>query len=122
MTAPTSTHAQLILPWPPSVNAYWRHWQGRTLISKAGRAYRSLAVAEAQMQRVRMGDAPLLVTITAYRPDERRRDADNLLKAPLDALTHAGVIGDDSQIVRLTIDKRPLDRERPRLEITLEAA
>ena len=43
------------------------------------------------------------VTIEAYRPDKRRRDLDNLLKAPLDALTHAGVYQDDELIVDLRI-------------------
>jgi crossover junction endodeoxyribonuclease RusA len=33
----------------------------------------------------------------------RRRDLDNLLKAPLDALTHAGVYVDDHLIVDLRI-------------------
>ena len=36
---------ELTLPWPPSVNGYWRHpttgkLAGRHLISEAGRAYR----------------------------------------------------------------------------------
>jgi crossover junction endodeoxyribonuclease RusA len=43
------------------------------------------------------------MTIEAWRPDERKRDLDNLLKAPLDALTHAGVYLDDHLIVHLTI-------------------
>lgn len=45
----------------------------------------------------------LKVTITAYRPDNRRRDLDNLLKAVLDALTHAGVYEDDHLICDLRI-------------------
>lgn len=55
-------------------------------------------------------------------PDNRRRDAVNLLKAPLDALAHAGVYEDDSQIVELSIRRAGLDRANPRLEITLEVA
>ena len=36
-------------------------------------------------------------------PDRRRRDIDNLTKVPLDALTHAAVWEDDSQIDELYI-------------------
>jgi crossover junction endodeoxyribonuclease RusA len=46
---------------------------------------------------------PLRVVIEAWRPDKRRRDLDNLLKATLDGLAHAGVYEDDSQIVDLRI-------------------
>jgi crossover junction endodeoxyribonuclease RusA len=53
------------------------------------------------------GHAPLLghlvVTLTAFPPDKRRRDLDNLPKVVLDSLTKAGVWKDDSQIQRLTI-------------------
>ena len=31
----------LTLPFPPSTNRLWRHWQGRTLISREGRVYRA---------------------------------------------------------------------------------
>lgn len=30
----------LALPWPPSVNHYWRMWRGRMLVSREGRTYR----------------------------------------------------------------------------------
>jgi crossover junction endodeoxyribonuclease RusA len=38
------------------------------------------------------------VEIIAAMPDRRRRDLDNIQKAILDALTHAGVWEDDSQV------------------------
>jgi crossover junction endodeoxyribonuclease RusA len=43
------------------------------------------------------------VEIEAFRPDKRRRDLDNLLKATLDACTAAGVWQDDCNIVDLRI-------------------
>jgi crossover junction endodeoxyribonuclease RusA len=43
------------------------------------------------------------VEIQAFRPDRRRRDLDNLLKAILDSLTHAGVMQDDALIEDLRI-------------------
>jgi len=38
-------------------------------------------------------------------PDRRKRDLDNLLKCPLDALHHAKIICDDSQIDKITISR-----------------
>ena len=35
----------LTMPWPPSVNKYWRTFQGRMIISAEGRSYRK-AVAD----------------------------------------------------------------------------
>lgn len=114
---------ELRLPWPPSVNTYWRHvpWgRGvRSLISRRGRQYRgevASAVVEAfasgrpaVMRRAQSG-ARLSVAIQAYPPDRRSRDLDNLPKAVLDALGHAGVYGDDSQIDRLEIERRGVAR------------
>lgn len=100
---------EFILPWPPTINTYWRTWQGQTLLSKKGREYRG-AVARA-VQNLSLGDAyekPLAVHIEAWMPDKRVRDLDNLLKAPLDALTRAGFWVDDSQIADLRITRAPL--------------
>lgn len=48
---------------------------------------------------------PLIVHIDIFPPDKRRRDLDNCLKSLLDALQHGGAYLDDSQIVRLSIEK-----------------
>lgn len=92
------------LPWPPSVNRYWRNIGTRAIISKAGREYRQAVQAVVLLAGVRpfmLGE--LSVEISAYPPDARRRDLDNVLKAPLDALGLCGVYEDDSQIARLLI-------------------
>ena len=95
---------RLELPWPPSVNVYWRHWQGRMVISTAGRQYAKAVADQVRMQGgVRRFEGKLKVVIQAYRPDNRKRDLDNLLKATLDALTKAGVWADDGLIVDLRI-------------------
>ena len=108
----------IVLPWPPSVNRYWRTFRGRMLISADGRTYRQHAVAAA-VGGAKLGAAKVCVSIQAWVPDNRRRDVDNLLKAPLDALCHAGIYDDDSQIVELCIKRAGLDRANPRLEITV---
>jgi crossover junction endodeoxyribonuclease RusA len=43
--------------------------------------------------------------VEAFPPDARRRGLDNLLKAPLDGLQHAGVVVDDSQFDALSIKR-----------------
>lgn len=102
----------LNLPFPPSVNHYWRRVGSKTLISRDGRAYRKDVVASTVEQ---LGlakethvspEARLRVLITAYPPDRRRRDLDNLCKSLLDALAHAKVYGDDSQIDELVVRRQ----------------
>lgn len=98
----------LQLPWPPSVNRYWRSVKGRVLISRDGREYRVDVQQHVRAQLPSLGtpeNGRLEVVITAYPPDRRRRDLDNMLKATLDALQHAGVIADDGDIDRLAITR-----------------
>lgn len=90
------------LPWPPSVNRYYRHVGPRVLISREGRKYRMMVVS-------RLGGSPKLagklkLSGDFYPPDARRRDLDNLLKCLFDALVHAGVMEDDSQIKRIEVE------------------
>jgi crossover junction endodeoxyribonuclease RusA len=76
------------------------------LISKRGREYREQVIA-----LVWPGEpltTRLAVEMLLYPPDRRRRDIDNTAKALLDALQHAGVYTDDSQIDRLVIERGPL--------------
>ena len=95
---------EITLPWPPSVNTYWRTFDGRMIISQRGREYRKAVQEQMLVQRMQKHfDCIVRVTIEAHRPDKRRRDLDNLLKATLDSLTYAGVIEDDSQIHDLRI-------------------
>lgn len=94
----------LTLPWPPSVNTYWRTFRGRMIISAKGREYRKAVADQVLIQRcAKRYEKKLRVIIEAWRPDNRKRDLDNLLKAVLDSLTHAGVWSDDGNIVDLRI-------------------
>lgn len=79
-------------------------WQNRILISEAGRKYRAAVAEQILVQRMAKHiSIKVNVEIEAWRPDNRKRDLDNLLKAVLDALKHAGVYEDDSLIVDLRI-------------------
>jgi len=96
------------LPFPPSQNHYWRRVGSRMLISRAGRAFRETVCALLAIRQVTRLTGSLLVEIEAFPPDARRRDLDNLQKALLDALQHGGAYQDDSQIDRLTIQRREI--------------
>lgn len=110
----------LRLPWPPSVNRYWRHVNGRVLVSREGRAYRDevcLIARGCGADKGLAGDLSLEALL--YPPDNRRRDIDNLGKALLDALQAAGVYGDDNQIAELRLARREV-RKGGLVEVRIE--
>jgi crossover junction endodeoxyribonuclease RusA len=96
---------ELELPFPPSVNHLYRRVGFRTLISREGRRFRKTVCARLAALGVRRLKGPLRIEIEVYPPDRRRRDIDNVQKALLDALQHGGLYDDDSQIVKLDIEK-----------------
>lgn len=95
----------ITLPWPPSINHYWRMWRGRMLISRTGRAYREQVGAILRAARVTPQPGRLAVHVELYPPDKRKRDVDNTFKAIGDSLQHGGAFQDDSQIVWLLLEK-----------------
>jgi crossover junction endodeoxyribonuclease RusA len=93
------------LPYPPSVNHYWRMVGRRMVVSREGRRFRERVAATLAALGVRPLDGPLAVEIELYPPDRRRRDVDNTQKALLDALEKGRAYHDDSQIVDLRTRK-----------------
>jgi len=95
----------LHLPWPPTVNSYYkitRH--GQRYLDKKVRAFRDV-VAESvheQMPGIIL-DESLFMEVYLFPPDRRKRDLDNYMKGLLDALTNAGMWDDDSLIDQLHI-------------------
>ena len=99
----------LLLPYPPSINHYWRNVRGRTLISREGRTFRRnvCALLAGGGPRKPPAGGRIALSMDAFPPDRRRRDLDNIQKPMLDALEHAGVYEDDSQIDLLITRRRP---------------
>lgn len=117
---------KLVLPFPPSVNSYWRApnkgpLAGRHMVSADGRKYQSNAAA-AVVEQLRRLPKPttdhVFVAITFFPPDRLRRDLDNYLKALFDSLTHARVWEDDSQVKKMVVEWGPVIK-KGKVEITI---
>jgi crossover junction endodeoxyribonuclease RusA len=95
------------LPWPPSMNTYWRRGNNVTYLTKKARQFREevcdfIYHQEAQ-ERTLLGRLAIHLELTL--PDKRKRDIDNHIKAAVDALKHAGVFEDDEQIDDLRVTR-----------------
>lgn len=105
------TARYLELPYPPSINHYWRRVGFKTLISKRGREYRKAVAKILADEGFEEISSPVELKITLLMPDRRKRDIDNVLKALLDSLQtdssgkHGGALKDDNQVVKLSIEK-----------------
>ena len=77
----------------------------RWLISKKGREYRKTVELLCTKMHISKITQKIEMTITAYLPDKRKRDLDNLLKALWDSMEHGGVYEDDSLVHILHIEK-----------------
>lgn len=97
----------LTLPIPPTINHYYGQRRGGArYIKPAGIAFRkdvAEIIAEAGHKTIE-GRVALFAAI--YPADKRRQDLDNRSKALQDALTHAGLWLDDSQIDELTLVRK----------------
>ena len=114
----------LTLPYPPSVNAMYRAYRGRVVTSDKYKAWKQethykcafgLRLSEARGY----GDSDIEIEAKVFLPDNRKRDIDNILKPTLDMLESVGYIKDDSQVRKITIERCAVDRENPRIELTL---
>ena len=98
---------ELTLPYPPTVNTYWRHaainGRAQVYVSKDGKAYRATVFGAVKQRRVPKLLGRLNVTVRVFPPDRRARDLDNVLKALLDAMAHAGCYENDCQIDQLHV-------------------
>jgi len=104
---------KLRLPVPPSVNHYFqRNKNGSMRISEDGLRFRD----EVMVRVIKRYGKPktihgrVFVEIQIAFKDYVRRDLDNVLKALLDGLEHAGIYQNDSQIDELIIVRLPVEK------------
>ena len=105
--------ARMILPFPPSLNHYWRKDRGGMHISEDGKKYiarvQQLALlngrgdTEYSLEVLRQPEPKQKLKVCAVFqcPDNARRDLDNLFKVLFDCMTKAKVWHDDSQVFEI---------------------
>lgn len=101
----------LKLPYPPSVNHYWGQVGSRKFLGKKGKEFREAVFLCVLNARKAPLNGRLEVKVYLYPPDKRKRDVDNVLKSLLDALEHARVYENDSQIDKLCITRMEVVKE-----------
>lgn len=112
-----------VLPKPPSINHIYGFTSkggfARSYITKEGKDWFEEAglLLKAQIKRKKLITSDLEVTIDLYTA--RRQDVDNIIKPILDLLQKTGLIENDSQIYRLTVEKYKTKVADQRVEISL---
>lgn len=102
------------LPYPPSVNRYWRMARGHMHLSNEGRQYKEIVAGLARKAGMKPMDGSVSIEVHVFRP-RRSGDLDNTLKGLLDALRGCAY-HDDSQIVKIEAHRGD-DRDNPRVEV-----
>jgi crossover junction endodeoxyribonuclease RusA len=120
----TSRELRVTLPWPPSINGYWRAINrgkyASQIISEDGRRFRSsVALTFKMAPPIAPFKGRLQVEIDLHRGDRRSYDCDNFTKGIFDGLTHAGVWGDDSQVDVLTVRRGAVTPGNPHSVVTI---
>jgi crossover junction endodeoxyribonuclease RusA len=94
---------KLTLPFPPSLNSLFAtNWKTKRRHKSADYdAWIFEAGLKLNIQRPQAHPSEVAITIQLHKPDNRKRDLDNLNKAICDLLVTHGIIKDDSRIVSL---------------------
>ena len=109
MVIHTESLRRITLPYPPSLNHYYRFVNGRVLISKKGRAYKE--IVGHLLRNMVPAEGRVELSVEVFPKSKRKYDLDNLLKCLCDAL-QGGAYHDDSQIHKITMEKfEPIDKE-----------
>lgn len=96
------------LPYPPSANRMWRHVGSKVLRSAEYERWRLACTAVIRAETKGAGlDGPYAMTVRVGRPDQRRRDIDNLIKPINDIMVLSGAVADDSDCQRIEISWAP---------------
>lgn len=96
---------KVTLPFPPSVNKmYGRRKNGMNYCLPKIKSYRE-EVFVRMCSSIRFHGALICIEMKIYPPNLRKWDLDNRIKVVLDALERAEIFINDSQVMRLFIEK-----------------
>lgn len=117
----------LVLPLPPSINHQYATVQGRRVLSRSAREFKTCVAAEVEnwLEQHPCFDVALFqrhylaLTITFYFVSALRRDLDGGLKIAQDAICEALGIN-DNLVIEIHLNKR-VNRHAPRIEVHLTA-
>ena len=106
---------------PPTVNMMYRGIHGHRYKTTATQRFQ--ADISQCMRKLWNGQPPyegrVEYTITYFTINYRRWDIDNRVKALQDCLSLSGVIKDDSQVDKLTVERKYTQRQREYTLLTL---
>ena len=105
-------------PVPPSSNRYWRVGRGRLYKSKIATTYQDRVFILARLAGWRPIDGDVRLTVTWFRK-AKQGDVSNRIKVLEDALQGVAYTN-DNQVAELHMYRQE-DKNRPRVEITVEA-
>lgn len=89
---------ELILPLAPTINHYYGARGSKRYIKQEGEEFRWRVLAAVKSAKIPLMTGRISISIRVYPRDKRMQDIDNRIKATLDALQHAGVFANDSQV------------------------
>lgn len=98
----------LTLPLGPTINHYYGAAGHRRYIKPAGVAFRQAVALAVRLQKLPKLEGRLWISMRVNPRDRRKTDIDNYAKAGIDALMHAGLFQDDSQVDHLEIKRGPV--------------
>ena len=114
---------KLTLPMPPSVNHYWLHivikGQARVATSADAKRFRTEVYAAVLGSGSPRVEGRLEVRIVIRHKANFAFDLDNFAKSALDAIMHAHVFEDDSQIDRLVLERGSKCPPEGRIEVEI---
>ena len=70
-------------------------------------------------KREKKFEKDVVLEMTLFPPDRRKRDIDNTFKSLLDALTHAKVWNDDSQVKKIVARMLPFNPDKEKKNIVI---
>ena len=110
--APRRASFTLQLPFPPSLNHNTMPGaNGGRYLTPKHRAFRSTVFAIVATEKPAVIGKRFRFELDLHYPDKRKRDADNCIKAVLDALQRAAVLADDHWLRELSV--RVIEAKKP---------